>query len=182
MREEELRPEPEDNVEAILADYDKREEKLFKKEEKQKTKKKISRKLKKIILVVEIAVFVIATVRLAVVIAGQTRMLGAPKYLAVGKTRVTGKATEKCIGRMWQLRKAADNYYRANKKFPGSMDDLYDSGVFEGKMGCPVTGSEYVMEDRIGGKTFRCPNPEKHRVKELWCYVNGGVPVIERRK
>lgn len=173
-------PERDDSLKDIVSDYEKKEIEKSRSLEKVEEKQKEALAAKKLLLPAGVCIIVILVLRLVVIVAEHSEVFTEPRYWVSGRHLGYNKSTEECIGRLWQIRKATDLYYGANKRFPRSMEELYQAGLFREKMVCPASGEEYVFEKKENEEVFSCPNPSKHGVSGLWCNVKGDAPQIEK--
>ena len=87
---------------------------------------------------------------------------------------------KECINNLWVLRKEVDNYYIKNKKFPINIEDIFKISDNKKIFLCPVHNKKYIMKLIDNKSVICCPNPENHGVDEVYFFLEGGPPVIER--
>lgn len=98
-------------------------------------------------------------------------------YWAVGNVSHGGQGLEACVGQLWDVRRAVDEYYRLHGSLPADAGVLYDERIFQGV--CPVSKKRYETE-MIGSVVWaRCPDPGQHSVGAVRIELSGGPPVIE---
>jgi hypothetical protein len=169
----------EDSLEQILSDYEKREQKYKNEKIFEKRKHRIKRRIKKIFLMAEILVLILATARLLHILTSKIGVIDTPKYWAIGKKHFSDARTERCVGNLWELRQAVDSYFAGNKSLPDDIGQLCAGGYLEEEPVCPVTGKKYIIKEKGNELVYACPNPGEHGAREIWMYIKNGPPVFD---
>ncbi|MBN1526274.1 MAG: hypothetical protein JW919_01635 [Candidatus Omnitrophica bacterium] len=172
----------EESLKKILSDYEAREESKARQKEKARRSEALAGGASFALRALLFAAGVGAVIFFSVRFMQGSGVFEKKVYWAIGRRFVTDNKIEECIGRLWDIRKAMDNYYAKYKTFPVSMEELYRDRKDAKPYTCPATGEAYIMKEAGGRKIFCCPDPKKHAgdVSEIWCDVRGGPPAIER--
>jgi len=169
-------PNRDDLLKDIVSDYEGRQEEHQEEKEKREHRQGSSAVRRKVLIFSGVLLIVILTMRLIFIITADSGIYQEPRYWAVGRWRSSDPRMNECLSNMWQMRRAADRYYAANKKFPSTAEV-----ITEKESVCPSSGKPYSVKNREGRAVFYCPTPEKHGVDEVWCAVRTGPPVVEKK-
>ena len=173
-------PDRKELLEGIISEYEKKERAARAEKRKAASRQRSGQLARKMFVRVGVLAILVLALRLVWIVYAETGLAEKPRWAEGVRLKSDYKINE-CIYMIWRMRSASDYFYMNHGRFPASMDELYGEGLLARDVVCPATGRPYVMGELNGKKVFRCPDPEEHGVKEVWCDVRTGPPVVDRK-